>query len=312
MCIRDSGGSGLVPWRARMPVRPRAALVRGELGSVYLGLGGVVALLVLAGTSARQALARRPLPAAALALAWTFAYSVVGGVNGLVGLTGFVWLRATQRNCAWILALVLLWAVVSASRLFVGRRAISVIAAALALALTLADQLPPWTSASAIRDTTSSRVASDAAFAQSLVARLPPGSMLFQLPVVDFPEGQQVLGATDYEHLRPYLHTTQLRFSYGSDKGRPREAWQRRAEALPPAEMASALERMGFAGLLVNRKAYPDGATELQGALLAQGRSEAWESPDRDFLLIRLQPAAQPAPPDEAIPKSDLTAGKAP
>jgi hypothetical protein len=305
------GGGGLVPWRAAGPAYARSALVRGELGSVYVGLGGVVALLVLAGTSARQALARRPVPGAALALAWTFAYSVVGGVNGLVGLTGFVWLRAAQRNCVWILALVLLWAVVSASRLFVGRRALSVITAAIALALTLADQLPPWTSASAIRDT-SSRVASDAAFAQSLEARLPPGSMLFQLPVVDFPEGQQVLGATDYEHLRPYLHPTRLRFSYGSDKGRPREAWQRRAEALVPADMARALERMGFAGLLVNRKAYPDGGLELREALAAAGRSEAWESTDHDFLFIRLQPAAQPAAPDDVLPKTDEAGVRAP
>jgi hypothetical protein len=136
--------------------------------------------------------------------------------------------------------------------------------------------------------------------------------MLFQLPVVDFPEGQQVLGATDYEHLRPYLQTTRLRFSYGSDKGRPREAWQRRAEALVPADMAGALERMGFAGLLVNRKAYPDGGLELKEALAAAGRSEAWESTDHDFLFIQLQPAAQPEAPDEVLPKIDEAGVRAP
>jgi len=251
------------------------------------------------------------VPGAALALAWTFAYSVVGGVNGLVGLTGFVWLRAAERHSAWILALVLLWAVVAVSRLFAGRRALSVIAAAIALALTLVDQLPSRTSASAIRET-GSRVASDAAFAQLLEARLPAGSMLFQLPVVDFPEGRPVLGASDYEHLRPYLHSTRLRFSYGSDKGRPREAWQRRAEALSPAAMASALERIGFAGLLVNCKAYVDGAAELRDVLAAQGRSEAWESPDHDFLLIRLMPTTQPVLPDEVIPTNDETGARAP
>ena len=90
--------------------------------------------------------------------------------------------------------------------------------------------------------------------------------MLFQLPVVDFPEGPRILEATDYEHLRPYLHATRLRFSYGSDKGRPREAWQRRAEALEPEAMADALERIGFAGLLVNRKAYEDGAADAARA----------------------------------------------
>jgi phosphoglycerol transferase len=244
------------------------------------------------------------VPGAALALAWTLAYSVVGGVNGLVGLTGFVWLRAAERNSAWILALVLLWAAVAVSRLVAARRAASVVAAATALTLTLADQLPPRTSLSAIGEI-GWHVASDAAFAQLLEARLPAGSMLFQLPVVDFPEGRRVLGATDYEHLRPYLHASQLRFSYGSDKNRPREAWQRRAEALPPAATASALERIGFAGLIVNRKAYPDAAAALRHALAAEGRSEAWGSSDGDFLLIRLRPVVRAVAPDEVFPRSD-------
>ena len=174
------------------------------------------------------------------------------------------------------------------------------IAAALALALTLADQLPPRTSATAIRET-GSRLGSDAAFTQSLEARLPTGSMLFQLPVVDFPEGRPVLGAGDYEHLRPYLHSTRLRFSYGSDKGRPREAWQRRVEALEPAAMADVLERLGFAGMVVNLKAYADRGEELRTALAGSGRVEAWESPDHDFLFVRLHEAASPEPIDRLV-----------
>ncbi len=126
--------------------------------------------------------------------------------------------------------------------------------------------------------------------------------MLFQLPVVDFPEGLRVREASDYEHLRPYLHSRQLRFSYGSDKGRPREAWQRRVEALEPEAMADALERMGFAGLLVIRKAYEDGARELRERLAATGRLETLSSPDDDFLFIRLRPAPSPLPPDEVVP----------
>ena len=149
------------------------------------------------------------------------------------------------------------------------------------------------------------RVASDGAFTLSLEAALPAGAMLFQLPVVDFPEGQRILGAGDYEHLRPYLHAKRLRFSYGSDKGRPQDAWQRRVESLEPAPMAEALERMGFAGIVVNRKAYPDAAQELRDALAARGRLEAWESPDRDFLFVRLVPSPSPQPPDIVVPPVD-------
>jgi hypothetical protein len=243
------------------------------------------------------------VPAAALAVAWILAWSVVGGLNGLVGLSGFVWLRAASRNSIWVLALVLLWAVCGISRTTLARRRWASAAAAASLAaLTLADQLPPRTRPDAIRELGRS-VAADAAFARALEATLPAGAMLFQLPVVDFPEGPRVHGAGDYEHLRPYLHATRLRFSHGSDKGRPREAWQRRVESLEPAAMAEALERIGFAGLLVNRKAFPDGAQELRDALSAAGRPEAWESPDHDFLFVRLRPAAPPARPDEVVPE---------
>ena len=126
--------------------------------------------------------------------------------------------------------------------------------------------------------------------------------MVFELPVMDTPEGQPVGKATPHEQLRPYLYSTQLRFSYGSDKGRPREAWQRRAEELEPAELAGALERIGFAGLLVNRKGYDDAAAELRRQLAASGREQAWESEDGAFLFVRLRPAVHAQPPEAVIP----------
>lgn len=295
---------GLAPWAPLGAIYFRSALYRGEMGSAYLGLAGVLSLLALAGVSIASYL-RRPrafVPAPFLAVAFVLAVSVVGGLNSLLGTLGFVWFRATNRYSIWILTVVLLWAVVAISRSALARRRrLSVAAAAVAAVLIVADQVPPRASAGAIRDV-AARVASDAAFVRSLEATLPRGTMLFQLPVVDFPEGPRVNRATDYEHLRPYLHSHQLRFSYGSDKGRASDAWQHRAAALEPEPLAEALERIGFAGLLVNRKAYEDGARELRDRLAASGRVEAWESADGDFLFVRLRPAARPVLPDVAVP----------
>ena len=67
------------------------------------------------------------------------------------------------------------------------------------------------------------------------------------------------------------------------------------AVALTPADA----ERLGFAGLLVNRKAYADGAQELRERLGATGRLEAWKSPDGTFLFIRLHPVAAPVYPED-------------
>ena len=235
-------------------------------------------------------------------MAWILAYSVVGGLNGLVGALGFTWFRGTNRYAVWILALVLLWMVGRLSRArWTGRRTASVAAAALLAGIAFTDQRPPGTPAAQVAQARQA-MASDRVFARSLEAALPRGAMIFNLPVVDCPEGDRVRKATDYENFRPYLFSGHLRFSYGSDKGRPREAWQRRVEGLEPEALASALERMGFAGLLVNRKAYEDGARGLRSRLAATGRLETVESPDDDFLFIRLRPASSPLPPDAVVP----------
>ena len=95
--------------------------------------------------------------------------------------------------------------------------------------------------------------------------------------------------------------------SYGSDRA-PREAWQRRVESLEPAAMADALERIGFSGVVINRQAYPDAAEELRDALAAAGRVESFESADRDFVFVRLRPAAAPMAPDDVVPVSNAPA----
>ena len=297
-------GWGLTPWPSLATAYAEGALYRGEMGSAYLGLAGLVGLTWMCLSTFRGYLQRRRgfLPGALIASAWILVYSVVGGLNGLLGALGFTWLRGTNRYSVWILALVLLWVVGRVSRApWTQQRAVSLAAAALAAGIALVDQPPPSPPAAQLAEVRQT-MASDRTFARSLESALPPEAMIFMLPVVDCPEGARVRKATDYEHFRLYLFSTRLRFSYGSDKGRPREAWQRRVESLEPEAMATALARMGFAGVVVNRKAYPDGAQALRESLAASGRLEAWESPDRDFLFVRLAPGPSPEPPDLVVP----------
>lgn len=302
--VLPAPGRGLTPWPSLAVAYAQGALYRGEMGSAYLGLAGLAGLAWMCLHSFRGYLQRRRgfVPPALLAVAWILAYSVVGGLNGLVGALGFTWFRGTNRYAVWILALVLLWMVGRLSRVrWAGRRTASGAAAALLAGIAFADQRPPGTPADQVAQARQA-MASDQVFTRSLEAAVPSRAMIFNLPVVECPEGERVRKATDYENFRPYLFSAGLRFSYGSDKGRPREAWQRRVEALEPEAMADALERMGFAGLLVNRKAYEDGAHDLRGRLAATGRLETVESPDDDFLFVRLRPSPNPLPPDEVVP----------
>ena len=60
----------------------------------------------------------------------------------------------------------------------------------------------------------------DEAFVRAIDARLPEGALVFQLPYVPFPETPPVNRMFDYDELRGYLHSDDLRWSYGAVKGR--------------------------------------------------------------------------------------------
>jgi hypothetical protein len=92
-------GFGLAQWGRLAGVYWTNRLYRGEGGSPYLGLLGAVALALLAWRSF-AALSRRPAqppPPAALGVAAVIGFSMLGGVNQLLGLFGFLWLRGTNR-----------------------------------------------------------------------------------------------------------------------------------------------------------------------------------------------------------------------
>ncbi len=284
-------GFGLADWWRLVRVHWTGRIYRNEGESTYLGLVGAAGLLWLGGQSLARLL-RRPagrLHPTAGAVAWTMAFSIVGGLNQLAGLVGFDWLRGTNRLSVWILALVLLF--LATRRLALSPR-VSVLAAAVLAVIVLLDQVPfrgRWEGIVATRV----RVEQDRAFVARLEAELPPRSMLFMLPVVDFPEGRRVLGADEYDHLRPFLFSRRLRFSFGSDVGRAREKWQRALEAQPTARMVQELESRGFAGVLVDRVAYPAEAAELIQEFGALGRPVILTS--GDYSAIELHPAASVA-----------------
>jgi phosphoglycerol transferase len=138
----------------------------------------------------------------------------------------------------------------------------------------------------------------------TLESSLPPGAMIFQLPVVPFPEAGRVEQMPDYEHTLPFLTSHRLRFSYGQLRPSPVLAWARHVSRLPAAEMANALERAGFAALWINPRGYADHGEKLVAALTAAGRRglQAAEAADGVW-IFRLRPAAAPQLPDFSDPR---------
>lgn len=156
-----------------------------------------------------------------------------------------------------------------------------------ALLIGVADQ----TSASYTPDYSSARneFRQDEAFISQIEHLEPPGSMIFQLPYVPFPEFPPVYHMDDYDLFKGYVHSHGLRWSYGAMKGRAGDLWQRHLLEAPPEKLAENLALAGFSGIFADRNGYPDGAAQLQAQLQATLRSSPLVSAGRPFLFFDLQ-----------------------
>jgi hypothetical protein len=89
------------------------------------------------------------------------------------------------------------------------------------------------------------------------VERALPGGTVFCLPFNAYPESPSFGGGMSaYYHIRGYLHTHSLRWSFGAMKGREADLWQREVACESPAEMLPRLVARGFDGLLIDRRGY--------------------------------------------------------
>jgi phosphoglycerol transferase len=89
--------------------------------------------------------------------------------------------------------------------------------------------------------------ANDKAFVETLEAELPAGAMIYQLPYRVFPEGSR------YDHLRLYVHSKNLRWSYPVMRSRPTDFWHKELAAKPVDDMLPILAFAGFEGVCIDR-----------------------------------------------------------
>lgn len=288
------------PWERFTDERydSRLAFYTKEQGGTYLGMIGIGGLLWLFVSSLRHVLlgqAQR-VPVHAWQILWVLLYSICGGLNWMLAVFSGVFLfRGGNRYSIVILVLVLLFLVRELSRR-VRWRWFVVLLAVLVTGVGLWDSLTPKT-ARDIRVPEGGRVklAEDKNFVAKAEALLPPGAMLFDFPVCGFPEAG-VHGKLCYDYLRPYLHSRSLRFSFGSHKGRPLDTWQRNLEFLPLPMAVQALERLGFAAILVHTEYLEDRGRDVLDRLAEIDRPVVLRSEPSGLVLVRLQPPGDVTP----------------
>jgi len=258
----------------------------------YLGLLGIASLLLVFGVAVFRILFRKPseVPREAWQILWIFVVFTTGGLNAMLGVFGLTLFRAGYRVSIVVMAIALLFAMKQASSFFAGRHRLATLLAAAMALLVIWDQMP-LVAAPQERALRRLQVESDRDFTAAMEAALPPGAMVFQIPVMSFPEAP-VSGITPYEHLRPYLFSKNLRYSFGMSKTDVENGWQAGLAGLSLPQTLELIRKQGFQAIYINQKGFPDGGEALIKGLTELGLTQTIKSKSGDIICL-LIPALQ-------------------
>jgi hypothetical protein len=159
----------------------------------------------------------------------------MGGIGSLIAFFGLPQVRAYNRLSIFIafcsIFAVALWLDQWTDGRLSSNAKRAAFGAALLLALALLDQVSPRLLPDYRR--AEDEFMSDEIFVKKIETQSPPGSMVFQLPVVSFPENPKVHRLNDSDLVRGYLHGTHLRWSYGA------RGWTSRSRPITTARCGS-------------------------------------------------------------------------
>lgn len=99
----------------------------------------------------------------------------------------------------------------------------------------------------------------DRKFIGAIEESLPRGAAVYQMPYVPFPEAGNLSTLGGYDLLVGFLNSRHLRWSSGGMQGRKADLYYRELAKKPVREQLAVARGMGFLGVYIDRRGYPDG-----------------------------------------------------
>jgi hypothetical protein len=254
-----------------------------EASFAALGVVGAVGLLVLLVTLLVAAVRPGPpagdplLRYAAVSALVALLFGMTGGLAPVISYLISPQLHAWNRISVFIAFFALL-----AVALLVDRMR-GPLVWAVAAALVLVGAFDQTTSAMTPRYAEVAREwNSDDAWVADVDSALPDDATILELPYVPFPSSPPVGRMVDYDHVRPYLHSDDLRWSYGAMKGRSEDLGDDIDDHVREAKS------FGYEAVMVDRFGYSDNGAAVESQLRAIAKRAPIESPDRRRVLYVL------------------------
>ena len=126
------------------------------------------------------------------------------------------------------------------------------------------------------------------AFTRAADQAFPAGSMVYQLPVVVFPENGPTVNMEDYAQSFPFIHGSKLRWSYGHMKTRP-SPFHEEAATLNGSKLLNFLKSRDFVGLQITRRGFEDRGEKVIADALSHGAKILYQSSDQEEVLLDIR-----------------------
>jgi phosphoglycerol transferase len=229
--------------------------------SSYLGLPGIICLVFLLAHTCFFLFSRQQEKISGwfwLVMA-TLSFSVLGGINGMLGLLKIYYFRDSSRFSILILAAVFFFVAILFSKKQVNKYRIISATVACCLVFLAVLEVALRKPKSYINTLDKISLSNDLEFFSRIESALPPGAMVYNYPTDRFPEG-----VLRYSHLRGFIASKNIKFSHGSVAGRAREGWQDLFTGMPSDKIVAQLAKVGFSGILVYTGPFLNSDSELK------------------------------------------------
>jgi hypothetical protein len=183
-----------------------------------------------------------------------FLTSISGGIGTLLALV-YPSIRAYNRFPLFLVFVLYLAAALYASAILskvtAGKRLLVSLLIVAITALSVLDQVSPEIGTQSKPD--HDRFVAERSFVHALEAKLPTESMVYQYPYSQWLTDSPYYGWGSFNQTRLYLSSHGIRWSNGASQRSPIDQWHALLAALPPEQLFTEMQAVGFAAVVVDR-----------------------------------------------------------
>lgn len=281
----------------------RYAPLVNENGTAYLGLAGIIGFLLLllyffVPESGDNSSEHRWLTLFSRLIVCAILFATIGGFSSILSLV-FRALRGYNRISIFIRFISVSALCIILQQIFQfkflrndrqKKRILSILLIIFTL-ICLFDQLPTYGAQDNLISANRSAYEADSKFINEVEQQLQNGDMVFQFPYHAYPEAGPINRMADYQHLTGYIHSKNLKWTYGCMKGRPGDIWNKYVDTLQIDELIDVILSYGFRGIYIDTRAYAtDDLDVLQAQIEDVIRSGPTASESGTLLFYNLYP----------------------